>query len=110
MTLTPEDLSAIKAMLVAVQSEHKCRFSIDDDEAKEIPHAVGMIGDLGGGDIRAGVEIVRENHKFISTMRNTVSRFAMVVGGAVATAVVGGVCAALWLGFRVLAAFKGGQP
>jgi hypothetical protein len=111
LSLTTADLRVIRdIMQEVIEMKHKCRFALDDEQAKEIPHTVGMIGDLAGGDLRKGVEVLRDNHKWISKLRGALDRAAMVAGTALVTGIVAGLGGIVWLGFKVAATLKGATP
>ena len=108
MPLSQTDLEAVEAIIGRVlemhSRKHVCRFAaIPEDKTPEVVHAVGMITDLGKGDMREGVEILRENHRTLLRWREKISQMAMVVGGLVITTIVGGFLAACWVGFRMMA-------
>jgi hypothetical protein len=42
--------------------DHPCRYLIDP---RTVDHVVGMLTDIGDGDLRRGIEIVRTNHKWV---------------------------------------------
>jgi hypothetical protein len=106
-SLTEADVALIRGILRDEILRHRCRLPISDEKIPEVVHAVGMITDLGKGDLREGVEILRDNHKAMLSIRNRISQLATAIGTAVLLAVVSGVVAACWLGIRVMATVKG---
>lgn len=58
--LTRDDVvAAVKEAL----GNHPCRYTALTPQ--QLDHVVGMLTDIGDGDLRRGVEIVRTNHKWI---------------------------------------------
>lgn len=43
--------------------DHPCRYFLTP---RELDHVIGMISDLGDGDLRRGVELIRENHRRVN--------------------------------------------
>lgn len=61
--LTEERLTELMALAVKKGlGDHPCRYLLDP---RTVDHVMGMLSDIGDGDLRRGVEIVRENHKWI---------------------------------------------
>jgi hypothetical protein len=72
----------------------------------EIGHALGVYKDIGGGSANKGIEIIRDNHKCISVMRNRMDKVTMLLVALFITVVGGGLFAALWLGVKSMAGAK----
>lgn len=102
----PPNKEWVDVVREAVREEiynHFCRLaSISDDELKDISHMVGMITDLGAGETRAGVEVMRANHSWLLAQRERTEQFGRAFFFVVSTSVVGGIAAALWYGFKAL--------
>lgn len=104
-SLTGADLRLLRQLMVEVAAEtaarHVCRFStVDDEQAKEIGHAVGVMADVGKGDLRAGIEVVRENLKWAVRLRDRADKLWLGVEIGVAGIFVTAISTVLWLGFR----------
>jgi tellurite resistance protein len=61
-----------------------------------------LITDLGGGNLSRGIEEVRENHRWVQQLRDRSNTAGGVVFGAVLLALAGGICSAVWLGFKAM--------
>jgi hypothetical protein len=110
VALNADDIRQLREMMTEVAAEsatrvaalHQCRFrGVADEDAPQLGHALGMIADIGKGDLRGGVEELRANHQWIISARRTVERASMTIGLCVLTAIVGGLVAAVWHGVRV---------
>ena len=106
----PPDAEWIQAVRDAVREEiynHSCRLTqISDAEIKDLGHALGMITDLGQGDTRAGVEVIRANVNWMVKQRERTEQFGRTFFFAVITSVVGGVLLAVVLGVKALIGMK----
>lgn len=49
----------------AVAMKHECVFDLPPEWQGEIGHLVGMVVDMGGGDLRRGIERLREHHLWL---------------------------------------------
>ena len=106
----PTEAEWIKAVREAVRDEiyqHSCRLAqISDDEIKDLTHALGMITDLGQGDTRAGVEVIRSNINWMVRQRERTEQFGRTFFFAIITSVVGGALLAVVLGIKALLGTK----
>ena len=115
MALTKGELEEIKDAVHDAVSQHRCRFVMSDDEARDISKVVDIFQELGESSIDAGLVVMRENHiwlqkrreelepeylenhRFVSEMRRGVavakSAGIKALVGALITAILGG----LWL-------------
>lgn len=59
---------------------------LDPDEKREVQHFMGMIKDVGKGDTRKGVEIIRENSRTVQLIIKTRNRVGNIVLGILVTA------------------------
>lgn len=106
----PTEAEWIKAVREAVRDEiyqHSCRLAqLSDDEVRDLTHAMGMITDLGQGDTRAGVEVIRSNINWMAKQRERTEQFGRTFFFAVITTVVGGALFAAWFGIKALLGTK----
>lgn len=79
---------------------HECRFAVTDKEAKELGHCIGMISDLGDGRIGGGVELIRDNHKWLKSQRDRGEKISTAFLFILISTTVGGMLTALWLGVK----------
>lgn len=103
--LTAADIRILREMMVEVAAEtaaqHVCRFTaIGDKEAREIIHAAGMLADIGDGDMRAGVETIRENHQWTSRVRDRMDKVGLAAFISGIGIVIAAVIGSLWVGFK----------
>ena len=111
MRLDPEDLEELKAAITSAALSHECRFAaIRDADVTEVSHAVGMVRDLGKGDFRAGIEIIRDHNRILSGMVNGFNRAAWVVGGVVLSSVALGLVGGAVLMVRTWVRLQGTNP
>ncbi len=82
---------------------HVCR-SFSEDELKELGHALGMVSDLGDGNINKGIETTRENHKWLKQLRARSDKASSIVFGVIVVTFCGGALSALWLGLQAMMA------
>ena len=78
-----------------------CACALPDWASVEMGHYAGMVRDLGHGDMRKGVEEMRENHQLVSEMRSGLGTARRAVFGAVGTAILGAVVLGLLLMAKV---------
>lgn len=79
---------------------HKCRFHMDDSEADAMTRYVKNISKLGGDDLDEGLALIRENHKWIASMRQGGSKAASAFFIMLLTGAAGAFLATLWAGFK----------
>lgn len=96
--------------------DHPCRYT--SLTPQQLDHVVGMLTDIGDGDMRRGVEIIRMNHKWlkdrlvddeeytanhelVSSIRKGLSGVGGHVAKAIAWAVIVGISVLVWIGFKV---------
>ena len=109
--LTPEELERIvtQAVIAGITAHGGCRVCpIPDDMASDIPHILGMVQDIGSGEVRRGIETLRKNHEFIESDRSLRSKIGIGVLMAVVLAIVTGMLSALWLGIKLVMAQQSG--
>jgi len=99
-------------------SNHPCRYV--SLTPQQLDHVVGMLSDIGDGDLRKGVEIVRTNHKWVvdraedskdaeytanhelvSAIRRGMANVGGHVARGIAWAVIAGLAALVWVGFKI---------
>ena len=78
--------------------EHRC--PIPADAAEEVGHFFGMVEDIGEGDIRKGIEAVREHHKFIKSMSSVRNKIGTVIITLITLTVGGSILAFIWKGIK----------
>ena len=103
--LSEEDFRRIEEMLAramaAAVKNHPCRFStVLDADAPEMGHAVGMLADIGKGEVRTGIETIRENHKWVSRVRDRADQAGVAAAIGVIGIFITGMATALWVGFK----------
>lgn len=104
-SLTAADIRLLREMMVEVSAEtaarHVCRFkTIPDADAQEMGHAVGMLSDVGSGELRAGIELVRENHKWIRSLRERCDKLNLAASVAALGVFVSALLATVWVGIK----------
>jgi replication-associated recombination protein RarA len=111
--LTKNDI--VEAVREAL-ADHPCRYELSP---QQVDHVVGMLADIGDGDLRRGVEIVRVNHKWVmdraadakdaeysanhelvSAIRRGMGSVGMHLAKGVAWAVVTALAVLVWIGFK----------
>lgn len=105
VSLTAGDLRLLRQLMVEVAAEtaarHVCRFNtVDDEAAKEAGHAVGVVADVGRGDLRAGLESMRESLKWTVRVRDRFDQVGLAAAVAGVGLVVTAVATALWIGIK----------
>lgn len=98
-----EELEAVVRKVVKEELdnyEHKCRFDIDDNDAKQFGHFIGMVEDMGDGKIGSGIEIMRDNHQWLSKQRQRGDKLSGVIMLVIVSSVVGGLLVAVWEGIK----------
>lgn len=98
--------------------DHPCRYT--SLSPQQLDHVIGMLTDVGDGDLRRGVEVVRVNHKWVmsrvdeerdaeytanhelvSAIRKGLSSVGGHVARGIAWAIVAGLALLVWLGIKV---------
>lgn len=111
--LTKNDI--VEAVREAL-ADHPCRYELSP---QQMDHVVGMLTDIGDGDLRRGVEIVRVNHKWVmdraadakgaeysanhelvSAIRRGMGSVGMHLAKGVAWVVVIVLAVLVWIGFK----------
>jgi hypothetical protein len=87
---------------------HECRFSVSDEDAKEFGHFIGMMIDVGDGRMGKGIEVIRENHKWLAAQRDRGNTLSTAIFVMLVTTLAGGLLTALWYGLKALIGAKGG--
>jgi len=83
------------------KAPHTCRFpSLTEDSVAAVGNHVGMMTALGDGNLDAGVELLRENHKWIRQMRLRSERVSVAIILTIVTTMAVGTLSALWLGLK----------
>lgn len=81
--------AVIKEAMVEVIGEFSFKCPLPAEVVAEVGHFFGVVRDTGDGDLRKGVEEVRENLQFIKSLRRVRGRVAdtilvTVLGGIIA--------------------------
>jgi hypothetical protein len=99
--MTKEEIKAIINEAVAMGiKEHVAACPIPLDAQKQIGHFFGVVTDLGDGDIRKGVEVLRNHHKFISNLTNVRNKLGNTILGVFIALLTTGLLTLLSSGFR----------
>ena len=78
---------------------HTCRFAgVVDEDAREFGHIIGMVSDLGSGRLGSGVEVIRDNHKWMQKQRQRSEHLSTAFLFCLVTSLVGAVLYAVWEG------------
>ena len=80
--------------------KHKCRFDITDKDVKEFGHYIGMVTDMGNGRLGGGIEVMRDNHKWMKKQRERGDKLSTAFIVVITSSVVAGTLGAIWLGFK----------
>ena len=110
-SMTLEDRDALIALIqTTIREELKdhCRLPITDTEAKQASHVFGVLSDLGDGKLESGIEVTRENHKWLKQVRERSNTASAILFGLVILTVGGGLLSALWMGLKSLLVGGGG--
>ena len=83
---------------VEFKKQHTC--PIPKDKADEISHMLGVIVDVGDGDLRKGVENIREHHIFIRGLIATRSRMTKIISASVIVSLVSAFIALMWFAIK----------
>jgi hypothetical protein len=86
--------------------KHQCRFQISEEEARDLGGYIHMMTALGDGEVSKGIDVIRDNHRWLKLQRDRSDRLSLAILIFVATTIAGGALTALWLGLKQLAASK----
>jgi len=59
-----------------INTHHDCKFAVTDKDAADFSNYIGMIANVGDGTLGNGLEIMRDNHKWLKLQRDRVIRSA----------------------------------
>jgi len=76
---------AVAAGLRDYQCE--CVFGLDPEEVKQVGNALFAVKEIGDGGLAHGIEVMRDNHKFLARY----TRFTGKIGTAVITLIIIGI-------------------
>ena len=79
--------------------KHECVLDLDPEQIRQVGNIFSAIKEIGKGDLTAGVETMRENHKLVSLYRNTTGKIGTVVITTIIVALVGVTGSSLVIGF-----------
>lgn len=118
----PTDLKAmlqevVKEGMKEALGDHPCRYT--SLSPQQLDHVIGMLTDVGDGDLRRGVEVVRVNHKWVmdradeerdaeytanhelvSAIRKGLSNVGGHIAKGIAWVLIAGLATLVWLGFK----------
>lgn len=83
-------------------TSHQC--PIPEDAAPELRHLLGVLVDLGEGDMRKGIEVVRDHGKFVDGLMKTKNKMTAIIATSIIVSLVASFLALL--GFAVKEAIK----
>lgn len=82
---------------------HTCKFDVDDEKLKDIEHTLGIVSNLGQGNVGEGLEVIRDNHKWLKKQRERSDKLSTAFFIVLFGSIVSGVMAAIWVGFKHMA-------
>ena len=89
MALTEHDLESIMvAMKTAMQSQ-PCACGLRPQDQIELPHLIGMVRDAGGDSLSRGVEVLRDNARFVKKWRSACEKTGNIVLGTIVLGLCG---------------------
>ena len=80
--------------------------AIDIGLVQSFGHLAGMVADIGEGDLSAGIEAMRDNHKWFLKQRRMTEKVGIAAVSVVVVAITSGVLGALWLGIKHMLGVK----
>jgi len=87
MALTETDIERIAA---AVKGQ--CHCNLPHEAQEELGHLMGMVKDVGGNlGYSAGIEILRENNRFISRYKKRGEKLGLAIVTFMVVSVMGGI-------------------
>ncbi|WP_319406189.1 hypothetical protein [uncultured Desulfosarcina sp.] len=106
--LTEDDKKSIGEVvsqaLAAGLKNNNCLCHLPSDAQTEVPHLMGMVRDLGGGDYARGIEVMRQNNRALKRFISRVDKMGQGIAWLIVASGVGG---GIWLLKEgVKAAFK----
>jgi len=91
---------AIKTFIDKTFDEMSCKCNLTETAQKEMNHFMGTIKDLGEGDMRAGVEVIRENHNYVKNVKGYGNKIADYIIRTTVVVTLAGALAAIYWGLR----------
>lgn len=88
MALTENDLESIMAAMKTAMQSQPCACGLKPKDQQELPHLIGMVRDAGDDSLSKGVEVLRENARFVKRWRAACEK----TGSLVLMSVVLGMC------------------
>lgn len=79
---------------------HKCRFGISDKEIKDAEIAIRTIASLGNGNVGKGIELMRDNHKWLYKQRQLSDKVSTAFVLIIVSTLLTGVITAMYAGIR----------
>jgi hypothetical protein len=94
-----------KAIADAISNElgkytHTCQFNVTDKEAKEMGFFFRMVSDLGEGHLDNGLELMKENHKWIASQRRIGRKISTWIMYTIVCGMITGVLYMIWEGIK----------
>lgn len=92
--------SLIKEAMTEVLGECSVKCPLPADVVSEVSHFFGVVRDTGDGDLRRGVEEVRENMRLIAGLRKTRDKLTDWVGKTIIITLIAGFLTFLWFAIK----------
>lgn len=84
---------------------HPIKCPVPKEVAEELGHLCGVLEDMGDGNVRRGIEVMREHHIIISKLNETRNRIAKVISTTILATMAAAAMSMIWMG--VMKAIKG---
>lgn len=82
--------NGVAVALSQIEIDHKCRFNLSEDEAKELMYHFSEVADSGDGSFMEGLQDMRENHRWMREQRTRAKKISSVFLYTFITAVATG--------------------
>lgn len=90
LCITKEELRSIIFESVKEAVKHnECACNLTKEDRKEMSHLVGMIRDVGDGDLSKGIETTRISIRLAGTIKHLVDKVSMTIIVTIVVALVG---------------------
>jgi len=91
MNITEEDLKRVVKAAIKEEMRESCMCGLTHDAQLEMGHFMGMVRDVGNGSHSAGVEVIREDLKFLSRYKKRGEKIGLVIVTFICLSLAGGV-------------------
>ena len=95
------EIQELKKILIN-DDTHKCRLGLNPKDISDFGHYIGMMRDLGEGSMDKGIEIIRDNHKWIKKQREVGNKISICILTTFIITIISGILGAVWLGIKQL--------